>query len=45
MGKGQAAALKAIEEIKDSLLFPLKGIDPDNDQAFINCHLKKFCDI
>lgn len=36
MGRGQTAALKAIEEIKDSLPFPLKAIDPDNDQAFIN---------
>lgn len=44
MGKGQTEALKKIEEIKSALPFPLLGIDPDNDGAFINWHLKKFCD-
>lgn len=44
MGKGQIPALEAIEEIKNSLPFKLKGIDPDNDGAFINYHLLAFCE-
>jgi len=44
MGKGQAGVFAAIEEAKDSLPFELKGLDPDNDGAFINHHLKKYCD-
>lgn len=36
--------LKAFEDIKEQLPFPLKGIDSDNDGAFINYHLKAFCD-
>ena len=43
MGKGQIPALKSIEEIKNSLPFELKGLDPDNDGAFINYHLLAFC--
>jgi len=44
MGRGQTDALEKIQEIKDALPFTLLAIDPDNDQAFINWHLKKFCD-
>ena len=43
-GRGQTATLKAFEEIKQELPFPLLGIDSDNDQAFVNYHLKAFCD-
>lgn len=43
MGRGQTSALGAIEDIKNSLPFTLKAIDPDNDGAFINHHLLKFC--
>jgi len=43
MGRGETQALNALQEIKNSLPFPLLGIDPDNDQAFINYHLLKFC--
>ncbi len=43
MGKGQASALKAIEDIENALPFNLKAIDPDNDSAFINYHLLTFC--
>lgn len=42
-GRGQAATIKAFEDIKNSLPFKLKGIDSDNDQAFINWHLEAFC--
>ena len=44
MGRGQTMTLKAFEDIKEQLPFPLKGIDSDNDGAFINYHLKAFCD-
>lgn len=43
MGKGQIPALKTLSDIKDSLPFDLKAIDPDNDGAFINHHLLAFC--
>lgn len=43
LGKGQMATFKALQEIKDSLPFELKGIDPDNDGCFINYHLWDFC--
>ncbi len=43
LGKGQMATFKALQEIKDSLPFELKGIDPDNDGCFINYHLWNYC--
>lgn len=44
MGRGQAMTLNAFKDIKRSLPFTLRGIDSDNDGAFINYHLKRFCD-
>lgn len=44
MGRGQTMTLKAFEDIKEQLPFPLKGIDSDNGREFINYHLKAFCD-
>lgn len=44
MGRGQSGVLKAMEEIEQALPFKLLGIDSDNDSAFINYHLKAFCD-
>lgn len=44
MGKGQILTLDAIEDIKSSLPFILRGIDSDNGSEFINHHLKRFCD-
>ena len=44
MGRGQAMTLNAFKDIKKSLPFTLRGIDSDNDGAFINYHLKRFCD-
>lgn len=43
LGRGQYETLQAVNEIKQVLPFPLLGIDPDNDQAFINYHLYKYC--
>ena len=44
MGRGETDALEKVQEIKSALPFPLLAIDPDNDGAFINWHLKRFCD-
>ncbi|GAB6280992.1 MAG: hypothetical protein STSR0007_11290 [Thermovirga sp.] len=36
--------LDALKIIRDRLPFPLYGINSDNDSAFINSHLKKYCE-
>lgn len=43
MGKGQARVIKAMEEMRQTLPFKLKGIDSDNGSEFINYHLFKYC--
>jgi hypothetical protein len=43
MGKGQYAALQAIEDIQNELPFKLLGLDSDNGSEFINYHLHKYC--
>ena len=43
MGKGQAGVLVAIKEIRAALPFPLRAIDSDNGEEFINYHLLDFC--
>lgn len=43
MGRSQQRTFDAIEEIKDRMPFEWKGIDSDNDTAFINAHLLKYC--
>ena len=44
MGRGQMATFEALQDIKNSLPFPLVGIDPDNDSSFINYHLWAYCE-
>ena len=44
MGKGQVGVFAALQEVRSCLPFKLKGLDPDNDGAFINHHLKRYCD-
>jgi len=39
MGKGQDATFEALKTIRQRTRFPWKGIDSDNDGAFINAHL------
>ncbi len=41
--RAQVWAFQALERIKQRLPFPLLGIDSDNDGAFINAHLIKYC--
>lgn len=42
-GRGERGALAAMEAGWENLPFPVKGIDSDNDSAFINDHLNRYC--
>ena len=43
LGKGQQRVRDALEEIRQALPFPLRGIDSDNGSEFINGHLYRYC--
>ena len=43
LGKGQAAVVAAIEEMRAALPFRLQGLDSDNGSEFINYHLYRYC--
>ena len=43
VGKGWDGISKALQEIREALPFPLKGIDSDNGSEFINWHLYRLC--
>jgi hypothetical protein len=43
LGRGENNAQKALEIIKGRLPFPMKGIDSDNGEEFINWHLFRWC--
>jgi hypothetical protein len=42
--RGELATCNALDTIVARLPFPLRGIDSDNDTAFINNHLKRYCE-
>jgi hypothetical protein len=42
LGKGQQGVLRALEEMRQALPFPLRGIDSDNGSEFINGHLYRY---
>ena len=42
-GRGERGTLLAIKSARRHIPFALKGIDSDNDGAFINYHLMKYC--
>jgi hypothetical protein len=42
--RGQEAVRAALADVRTRLPMPLLGIDSDNDAAFINDHLKRYCD-
>ena len=42
-GRGERGTLLAIKAASLYVPFPVKGIDSDNDSAFINYHLAKYC--
>ncbi|MDI6771340.1 MAG: integrase [bacterium] len=41
--RSQRAVFAALTTIQARLPFPLRGIDSDNDSAFINAHLLQYC--
>ncbi len=43
MGKGQTGIVAALEDMRLSLPFPLRGIDSDNGSEFLNHHLVSYC--
>ena len=44
MGKDKQETLKSIQAMKESLPFPLLGLDPDSGSEFINWNTKSWCD-
>ena len=43
LGKAQRAVCQALDEIRQALPFPLRGIDSDNGSEFINDLLWRYC--
>ncbi len=43
LGRGEAAVVKAFDDIEGTLPFRLLGIDSDNGSEFINWHLGRWC--
>jgi hypothetical protein len=43
LGRGQEGVRQALEEIRQALPFPLRGIDSDSGSEFINEHLWRYC--
>jgi hypothetical protein len=43
LGKGQRFTVEALEEIRCSLPFPLRGLDSDSGSEFINAHCVDWC--
>ena len=43
LGRGQHAVQQALEAMRQTLPFTLKGIDSDNGSEFINAHLLRYC--
>jgi hypothetical protein len=41
--RSQEAVTKVIDRMRKRLPFPLRGIDSDNDSAFLNAHLYRYC--
>jgi hypothetical protein len=44
LGKGEEGVVDALDEMRESLPFSLKGIDSDNGSEFINWHLFRYCE-
>jgi hypothetical protein len=43
MGKGERGVVAALQDIRNSVPFPLRAIDSDNGSEFINHHLVRYC--
>jgi hypothetical protein len=42
-GRGERGTVLAVKSAREHIPFRLKGIDSDNDSAFINYHMTKYC--
>lgn len=42
-GKGQEGIVRQLEDMRQTLPFPLQGIDSDNGSEFLNRHLVRYC--
>ena len=43
LGRGEEAVVRALDQIRRALPFPLRAIDSDNGSEFINYHLVGYC--
>jgi hypothetical protein len=43
LGKGETRIVAALEDMRQLLPFPLRGIDSDNGSEFLNHHLFRYC--
>jgi hypothetical protein len=43
LGKGQTGIVAELEDMRQALPFPLRGIDSDNGSEFLNRHLVRYC--
>ena len=43
LGKGQTWIVERLEDMRQALPFPLRGIDSDNGSEFLNHHLVRYC--
>ena len=43
-GRGEKGTLEAMKSAFEGLPFPVKGLDSDNDSAFINAHMVRYCE-
>lgn len=44
LGKGETGIVAALEQMRQALPFPLRGIDSDNGSEFLNHHLVRYCE-
>lgn len=44
MGKGKTGIINSIDQVKQELLFKVKGFDSDSGAEFINWHLVDYCE-
>lgn len=43
LGKGETGILAGLQDMRQALPFPLRGIDSDNGSEFLNHHLVRYC--
>lgn len=45
MGKGRTGLVAALEEMRQSLPFPLRGSDSEHGSEFLNAHRVRYCQV